>query len=366
LIKQVYISFILVTVILLISGCKEDPVDNSVSLRGIEYNPQSVNLELPPEFPALEIPEDNPLTIDGVSLGQHLFFDPILSADSTMSCASCHLPEAAFTDHLAQSPGIDGVAGPRSSMSLVNAGFIYTGLFWDGRIQSLEEQALIPVEDPIELHHKWQDLIPQLRLSPMYQELFRKAFGIASSSEITKELAAKAIAQYERMIISGNSDFDKYLRQEYFFSDEEADGFAMFFDKDPDIVDAECFHCHSAPLITDNSFKNNGLDEVDDPSEFIDLGRGEVTGNPLDYGKFRVPTLRNITLTAPYMHDGRFETLEEVIDHYNSGGHFSPNKDPLIYPLGLSDNEKQNLIAFLHTLEDTSFLSNEYIKNPFN
>ncbi len=347
------------------NGCKEEPIDNSISLTSIEYNPTEFLPDVPEEFPLLEIPEDNPLTSDGIRLGQHLFFDPILSADSTMSCASCHLPEAGFTDQLAFSTGIDGVAGERSSMSLVNSGFSFNGLFWDGRIPSLETQALLPVEDPIELHHDWQEVIPALRNLPLYQELFRKAFGISTTSEITKELAAKAIAQYERVLISGNSNFDKFLRFEYFFSEEESNGFAMFFDKDPEIIDAECFHCHSASLFTDNSFRNNGLDEVTDLAEFSDLGRGAVTGNPLDNGKFRVPTLRNITLTAPYMHDGRFQTLEEVIDHYDSGGHFAPNRDPLIYELGLTNTEKQNLLAFLHTLVDTSYLSKEYIINPF-
>lgn len=352
-------------VFVLTVGCNEDPVDNSISLTDIEYNPTDFLVDVPVEFPALEIPDDNPLTTDGIRLGQHLFFDPILSADSTMSCASCHLPEAGFTDQLAVSTGIDGVAGQRSSMSLVNSGFSFNGLFWDGSIQTLEDQALLPVEDPIELHHEWQELIPDLRSIPLYQELFRKAFGISTTSEITKELAVKAIAQYERVLISGNSNFDKFLRSEYFFSEEEGEGFAMFFDKDPDIVDAECFHCHSASLFTDNTFRNNGLDEVQDLAEFTDLGRGGVTGNPLDNGKFRVPTLRNITLTAPYMHDGRFQTLEEVIEHYNSGGHFAPNRDPLIYELGLTDSEKSNLLAFLHTLVDTSYLSKDYITNPF-
>ena len=363
--KAINILSFVFFVTILVTSCTPDPVDNSISLIDIEYSPTDFLVDVPAEFPSLEIPTGNALTLDGIKLGQHLFFDPILSADSTMSCASCHLPEAGFTDQLAVSTGIDGVAGERSSMSLINSGFVFNGLFWDGRIQTLEAQALLPVEDPIELHHKWQDVIPKLRSISLYQELFRKAFGISTTDEITKELAAKAIAQYERILISGNSNFDKFLRFEYFFTEEENEGFAMFFDKDPDIIDAECFHCHSASLFTDNSFRNNGLDGVQDLTEFTDLGRGAITGNPLDNGKFRVPTLRNITLTAPYMHDGRFQTLEEVIEHYDSGGHFAPNRDPLIYELGLTDSEKANLLAFLHTLVDTSYLSKDYITNPF-
>lgn len=356
-----------------ISSCSEPTtltsttLDPSIkSLTDIGYSPIEFQPEIPSNFPILEVPEDNPLTVDGIKLGQHLFFDPILSADSTMSCASCHFPEAGFTDQLAVSTGIDGIAGKRSSMSLVNIGYAYTGLFWDGSAQTLEEQALLPVEDPIELHNSWMNLIPKLASSPLYQELFRKAFGIETTAEITKELAAKAIAQFERVIISGDSKFDEEERGEYFYSEEENEGFVMFFDEDPDILDAECFHCHSAPLLTDNSFRNNGLDEVSDLSDFTDLGRGAINGNPLDNGKFRVPTLRNITLTAPYMHDGRFETLEEVLDHYSIGGHFSPNRDPEMVKLDLTDDQKQNLITFLHTLTDTSYLSLEYLKNPFD
>ena len=351
-----------------IYSCTDSSVvdPSTISLLEIEYEPVDFSLDLPATFPMLEMPADNPLTEGGVKLGQHLFFDPILSADSTMSCASCHLPEAGFTDNLGVSTGIDGIAGSRSSMSLVNIGFSYTGLFWDGRVQTLEEQALLPVEDPIELHNTWMNVVPKLAAKPLYQELFRKAFGIENTSEVTKELAAKAIAQYERVLISGNSKFDQEARNEYFYSEEENEGFVMFFDEDPDIIDAECFHCHSAPLLTDNSYRNNGLDEVSDPADFVDLGRGLVSGNPLEYGAFKVPTLRNIVLTAPYMHDGRFKTLEEVLDHYSSGGHFSPNRDTEMRKLDLTDDQKQNLIAFLHTLTDTSYLSLEHVKNPFN
>lgn len=358
----------ILTISLFITSCSEPITTDSfsTSLTDIVYDPVEFTPNLPSSFPILEVPEDNPLTVDGIKLGQHLFFDPVLSADSTMSCASCHLPEAGFTDQLAVSTGIDGIAGTRSSMSLVNIGFAYTGLFWDGSVQTLEEQALLPVEDPIELHNSWMNVIPKLGSLPLYQELFRKAFGIESTSEISKELAAKAIAQYERVLISGNSKYDKEERGEYFYSEEENEGFVMFFDEDPDILDAECFHCHSAPLLTDNSFRNNGLDAVSDLADFADLGRGGFNEISLDNGKFRVPTLRNIALTAPYMHDGRFQTLNEVLDHYSMGGHFSPNRDPEMVKLDLTEDQKQNLIAFLHTLTDTSYLSLEYIQNPFN
>ena len=354
-------------IVLSLGACKdcEEPVDLGVSLTHIEYSPESYSVEVFPEFPVLEIPSDNELTYDGIRLGQHLFFDPILSADSTMSCSSCHFPDKAFTDNLGVSTGIDGIAGTRSSMSLVNQAFYNTGLFWDGRVGSLEEQALLPVEDPIELHNNWTELIDKLQEHELYQELFRKAFGIEHSGEMTKELAAKSLAQYQRIILSGNSLFDQTLRGTSSLSDEALEGFNMFFDF-PDTKDAECGHCHQSPLMTDNTFKNNGITGVEDLDDYVDKGFGALTGNPLDNGKFRVPSLRNIELTAPYMHDGRFETLEEVIDHYISGGHPSPNKDPQIIPLTLNEVEKANLKAFLLTLTDTSYLDNELITNPFN
>lgn len=365
--KSTIILFtILAFTICLFESCEDPVMDLGTSLTDIKYSPTSYNLDLPAEFPPFELPDDNELTTEKVELGQHLFYDPILSADSTMSCSSCHLPEKGFTDGERISFGIDGIAGERSSMSLVNQAFYNTGLFWEGRVETLEEQALLPVEDPIELHNNWNGLMKKLRNHDLYPTLFRKAFGVDYTGEMTKEMAAKALAQFQRVIISGNSKFDRVIRDEDVFTDEELEGFEMFFDRNPDLVDAECAHCHNAPLLTTNEYRNNGLTEVENLSDFPDLGRGLVTGNPLDYGKFRVPSLRNISLTGPYMHDGRFETLEEVIEHYNSGGHFSPNRDPLLYPLGLTEEEKSNLKLFLLTLVDTSYLSNTYIQNPFN
>ena len=353
-----------------IMACEcEEPGDNlGRSLMDIDFSPNAYFPEVPPEFPAIELPDNNDLTIEKIELGQHLFFDPILSADSTMACASCHFPEKGFTDNFAVSTGIDGIAGTKSSMSLVNMAFYNTGLFWDGRSASLEDQALLPVEDPIELHNNWPGVMTKLMEHDLYPQLFRKAFGVDYTSEMTKEMAAKALAQYQRAIISGNSKFDKFLRNTGGLSDEELEGMQMFFDNDPDGVlpDAGCLHCHSAPLLTDNTFRNNGLEEVEDRADYPDLGYGNVTGFPLDYGKFRVPTLRNISLTAPYMHDGRFETLEEVIEHYDSGGKPSPNSDIELLVLGLTEQQKVNLKLFLLTLVDTSYLENEYIRNPFD
>ncbi|MDX1684200.1 MAG: cytochrome c peroxidase [Saprospiraceae bacterium] len=353
------------------AGCTSDEIDDKgVDLTNISYDPQPYDVELPDYFPDLYSPSDNPLTYDGVQLGRHLFYDPILSADSTMSCSSCHEPGLAFTDGLATSTGIDGIAGRRSSMSLINIGFFGNKLFWDGRSPSLEHQALQPVEDPIELHETWPNVERKLRSNERYRELFRKAFGIEYSGEITKELAGKAIAQFERILVSTNSRFDRERQGKTFFTSEEQDGFDMFFDDSGSgLPEAECGHCHNFPLFTTFEFFNNGLDSVSSLEDYEDKGLGEVTMYRFDNGKFKAPTLRNIELTAPYMHDGRFETLEEVLDHYATGGHPSPNVDPLVAAAGtrnLSEGQKRSIIAFLRTLTDTSYLQNPDVLSPFN
>ncbi|MEL6925384.1 MAG: cytochrome c peroxidase, partial [Bacteroidota bacterium] len=300
---------------LLMLACKPDPKVEPVDegdLSNIEYQPVSYEFDLPKGYQQIDQPEDNQATEAGVQLGRFLFFDPILSADGTMSCSSCHEPVAAFTDNQAVSKGIDGVAGVRSSMSLVDLAYNNRGLFWDGRIKTLEEQALLPVEDPIELHDDWGNVVNKLKAHPDYPSRFRKAFGIDHVREITKELAVKAIAQYERALISpGNSKYDRVVqRREEFFEDEELNGYDMFFDISPELPDAECGHCHNGPYMTTHEFFNNGLQNVNSLDDFPDKGLGAFTGVRQDNGKFRAPTLRNIELTAPYMHDGRFETLE--------------------------------------------------------
>ncbi len=363
-------SHILLFGIIIISSCyNEIYTDNVIAindLSGIPYEPEPYIVNIPAIFPELEVPADNPMTKEGVQLGRRLFYDPILSADNSMSCSTCHEPDKNFTDGFSTSFGIDGIAGTRSSMSLENIGLFYNGLFWDGRAQTLEEQALEPITNPVELNNTWENVIEKLKEDDDYPQRFRKAFGIESRNEITKELAAKAIAQFERIIISNaNSRYDQFNRGEIFPTDSEYNGFDMFFDISPDLPDAECAHCHGGPLFTTNEYINNGLDEAPDLNDFPDLGRGAITEYLYDNGKFRAPSLRNIALTAPYMHDGRFETLEEVIDHYNSGGHYAENVDPLINNLGLNEEEKGDLLAFLLTLTDTTYLSNPDLSNPF-
>jgi len=356
-----YLPFLLIVTL----GSCDDP--EGVDLTDITYSPEAFTPVVPANFPPLEVPEDNPLTVQGIELGRHLFFDPILSADSTMSCSSCHLPKGNFTDNLAVSEGIDGIAGKRSSMTLLNVAFSNTGLFWDGEINTLEEQALLPVEDTTELHDTWPNVESKLRRHADYPALFRKAFGIDEEVEITKELAAKAIAQFQRiMISSGNSKYDRVINGTDVFTDLELDGHDIFFDVNEDITrHAECGHCHNAPLFTTNEFFNNGLDKALNLTDFADLGKGELTNKPFDNGTFKVPTLRNIEFSAPYMHDGRFGTLDEVIDHYVSGGEQADNLAPVLRPLNLNEYDRSALIAFIRTLEDQDFLNNPLLSNPF-
>lgn len=352
--------------IFLFPGCEGNDGEPENDLKHISYQPIPYPLQIPKGLPPLPETPDNPLTEDGVQLGRHLFFDPILSLDSTLSCASCHDPRKAFTDNLAVSPGVAGTLGTRSSMTILNAAYFVKGLFWDGRVGTLESQAIEPVQNPIELHEDWPNVEKKLQRHKSYPEMFRKAFGISGKKEITKELAAKAIAQYERILLTGGQSlFQRQLRGEVFFNPDQQEGNDLYFNTDLLIPDAECFHCHAAPLMHANDFFNNGIDSVTSLDGFADKGRGVVTGLRIDNGKFKAPSLYNIVLTAPYMHDGRFKTLEEVIDHYNSGGHFVENKDGFIRPLGLNSRQKKSLIAFLHTLTDTTYLTNPDVLSPF-
>jgi cytochrome c peroxidase len=364
---------------LLAESCKKDPPPDTGDLLHIPYEPKPYTIAKPKNFPEVPVPASNPMTVDGIALGRRLFYDPILSGDSTMSCASCHLPQLSFSDGKAVSKGIDGIAGRRNSMSLLNVAYVTRGLFWDGRAKTLEDQALVPVEDPIELHTTWPNVIEKLKKHPTYPELFRKAFGISDRSEITKELAAKALAQFERTLISsGKSKYDEFDSGNIdAFDEEELDGKLMFFDEGQglNLPDAQCSHCHGGVTLTGGQFFNNGLDNVASLDDFKDLGYFLTTGNHLDKGLFRAPTLRNIALTAPYMHDGRFKTLEEVVDQYSDNGHGVVNEGTFInqigFPIGngqytgLTAYQKKALVKFLKTLTDTAFINRPDIQNPF-
>lgn len=324
------------------------------SLTQIPFHPDTVNLRPPRGFPPFPRFPYGALTKEGIALGQQLFFDPILSGDSTLSCSSCHQPQLAFTDGLAFSQNKQGQLGKRSAPSLLNIVYHYKGLFWDGRAQTLEQQALEPVTNPIEMAATWPQVIYRIQNHPGYRVLFRQAFGILKTTDIDSLLVCRALAQYERTLLSANSKFDQVMRKEAVFTPAEKRGWTIFFDASPDLPFSECNHCHTDPLFTNLEYENNGIQVVKHLEDFPDPGRGAVTDNRYDLGKFVVPTLRNIALTAPYMHDGRFRTLEEVIDHYASGGHLAENLNPNVRVLKLQDQDKKDLIAFLHTLTDTT------------
>ncbi|MBX2926634.1 MAG: hypothetical protein KF852_02260 [Saprospiraceae bacterium] len=333
--------------------CHREPEGD---LMKIPYAPTAYALQEPPGFVRMIIPEDTPLTEEGIELGRRLFFDPILSADSTISCASCHLPELAFSDGMRTSTGVQGRIGRRNSPSLANVGYYYKGLFWDGRVSTLEEQSLHPVEDSLEMANTWPEAERSLRAHPSYPALFRRAFGINTTTEINSDLVGKALAQFQRTLLSADSKFDQKMRGEAAFTAQEQRGWTIFFDASMEVPHSECSHCHADPLFTNLDFANNGIDSVVRLEDFPDRGRGEVSGNRYELGAFRVSTLRNIALTAPYMHDGRFDTLEDVIEHYAGGGHAAENLNPNVMPLRLSAQDKADLIAFLHTLTDSTFV----------
>ncbi len=323
------------------------------------YTPMPASLEIPTLFQdkliAPVIPTNNPLTEEGIALGKKLFFDKILSKDNSQACASCHAPEKAFTDDTPFSAGVDGIFGSRNSMPLFNLAWNFDERFtWDGKELGLERQALEPVSNPIELHSDWKEVGERLESHPEYPTLFSQAFGTIA---IDSTLVTKALAQFERTLISGNSRFDKHLLGEVTLTASELNGFDVFMDE----ARGDCFHCHGSnnnPLWTDNIFHNNGLDAV-----FTDLGLGAVSGDPSDNGKFKSPSLRNLKFTAPYMHDGRFATIDEVIDHYSEGLVQSPTIDPLMKKVAqggvqLTSQDKTDLKAFLRSLSDDSFVSN--------
>lgn len=331
---------------------------------GLEPALNTIDLEIPQIFsdniiPPV-IPTDNPQTVAGIALGKLLFFDTILSSNGTKSCASCHNPQQAFTDNLMFSEGVNNQIGVRNSMPLFNLAWNFNERFaWDGKELSLERQALEPVENPVELASNWDIVVQQLTNDANYPQRFNEAFG---TSIITKELVAKALAQFERTLISANSKFDRYTLGLETLTPQELNGLDVFLREDK----GDCFHCHGTPnnpLWTDNDFHNNGLDAT-----FTDLGLGAVTGDPNDNGKFRSPSLRNLAFTAPYMHDGRFATLDEVINHYSEGLQDSPTIDPLMKKIEnggaqLSENDKADLKTFLLTLSDTEFINNTNFQN---
>jgi cytochrome c peroxidase len=294
---------------------------------------------------------NNPITSAGFELGRKLFYDPRLSRDNTISCGSCHQQGSAFTHHGHDlSHGIDDRLGERNSPAIMNLAW-QPYFFWDGGIQLLDLQPIAPIENPVEMDAHLPTILDKIRQVSEYPPLFEKAFG---SSSITTDRFLKAISQFQVMCISSNSRFDKYERQETggTLSADELAGLQIFRQK--------CGSCHSGTLFSNFSFKNNGLDTTFNR----DKGIARISLNPNDNYKFRVPSLRNVALTAPYMHDGRFYTLEQVLNHYSDGVFDIPSLDPILKQNGqrgipLSTDEKNKIITFLETLTDNDFLKDK-------
>ena len=321
-------------------SCKYDSINN--------YQTTPYIITTPYGFPDMLIPDDNQMTVEGVELGRQLFNDPRLSKNNSLSCAGCHNQNNSFSSPNQYNVGVDNIMGFRNASALINLGW-NTSFNWDGSALTLEEQAFEPVTNPIEMHDTWQNVESKLNNDSNYFIQFKNTFNIEYIDSIH---IVKAIAQFERSLISVDSKYDKWRKGEVQLSLSELNGYAIF-----NTEKGDCFHCHGTEMFMDNLFHNNGLDA----GNFLDLGLGNISENPLDNAKFKTPTVRNVEFTGPYMHDGRFSTLEEVVEHYNSGGNYSTTIDPLMKKVGiglqLTNNEKNDLVNFLKTLSDNSYIN---------
>ncbi|MDX1651747.1 MAG: cytochrome c peroxidase [Brumimicrobium sp.] len=353
-------SIFYILIVLTLLSCRNDKITRSLT---------PYKLDIPSHFPDMPIPEDNPMSVEGVELGRKLFYEKMLSRDNSISCGACHSPQAAFSDPNQFSVGVDEQIGTRNSMALINLGW-QTSFFWDGRAKTLEEQILEPVPAPHEMDQSWSAAISKLNKSVEYNNDFFTVFGV---EKYDSTHVAKAIAQFLRTMISGKSKYDVMYKVEnslpltaeeqavwQSITVEEIAGRDLFFS----LSAGDCLHCHSGALAQVNKFSNNGLDAT-----FSDPGRMGVTGNPNDAGKFKVPTLRNIEFSAPYMHDGRFSTLEEVVNHYSSGVVTSPTIDPMIEfafqgGVQLDPQQKELIVTFLKTFSDHEFINNPDFQDP--
>jgi cytochrome c peroxidase len=300
-------------------------------------------LGLSAERPA---PQDNQLSPERVRLGRKLFFDPRLSADGTVACASCHNPKHGFADDAPRAVGIHGQVGKRSAPTILNR--VYgTSFFWDGRAATLEAQALEPIANPIELGSKVTDVVAKLAADAEY----RQAFAAAYEGGVSAENLARALAAFERVLLSGNSQVDRFQAGDASaLNDSQRLGLWVFESR------GRCWRCHSGANYSDETFHNTGVAALQDEP---DRGRHAVTGDESDLGRFKTPTLREISRTGPYMHDGSLATLRDVVEFYNRGGGKNPQLDPIVKPLGLNPDEIDGLVEFLEALEGRSLARTE-------
>ena len=354
-------------VILMIAACKkdDDPVTPTPTAAVYDDTPYELYIG---SFPVPDIPADNALTQQKVHLGKMLFFEKKLSALDNQSCATCHSQTTAFSDTAQFSEGTFGDLGDRQAMEVVNLAWNSNGFFWDGRSPTLRHQALQPIENPVEMAETHENVILKLEQESIYRDQFIRAFG---DEEITAERMGLAMEQFMMTIVSNDSKYDRVLAGSATYTESEQRGHDLFFTEYnpffPDVSGADCAHCHSGINFENDQFMNNGLDA---DADFEDMGRFDVTELDEDRAKFKVPTLRNIELSPPYMHAGRFQTLEEVVDHYNEGIQLSSTVDPAIANteetgLLLSDDDKTDLVNFLKTLTDETFVNNPEYADPF-
>lgn len=317
-------------------------------------------------FPKMPASVTNTVTVEGANLGRYLFYDPILSSDSSISCASCHKQKFAFSDSPNQfSKGRNGALMMRNTMALYNLAW-YPSFFWDGKASTIEVQIFHPIKATDEMNMQVSVAVERLNKSRFYKKMFNDVF---ETEKIDSVQIANAIAQFLRTLISHQSKYDRVVGGNGSFTKDEYAGFVLMNDQ----TKGDCLHCHTTDadaLGTTLKFSNNGLDAVINPQDYKDKGRGAVTGKATEYGNFIIPSLRNIFLTAPYMHDGRFNTLEDVLEFYSNGVQQSVNIDSKMEfahqgGAHLSSEDKKNIISFLNTMTDSSFVSNPEFSNPF-
>lgn len=305
-------------------------------------------MEVPQGFPDIDFPEGNEFTLERWELGKRLFFDPVMSVDSSVSCASCHHPELAFSDNVVFSLGVEERLGSRNSPTLANVAY-HPYFTREGGVPTLEMQILVPIQEHAEFDFNIVLLAERLQEDPSYVEMSQLAYEQPPSPFVI----TRALANFERSLLSGYSLYDQYTTYDRaVLSATEIRGMNLFFSER-----TNCFSCHDGFNFSNYAFENNGLYE-----NYPDPGRFRLTEEEEDRALFKVPTLRNVELTGPYMHDGSLSTLEEIVDHYNAGGANHPNKNALIRPLGLTETEKSDLVSFLKTLTDETFVSNPLFK----
>lgn len=294
----------------------------------------AAKVSVPSGLPNLIVPTDNPMSADKIALGKQLYFDPRLSRDNTVSCASCHDPAKGYSNGDQFATGVDGKKGGRNAPTVINTAY-QAFQFWDGRAKTLEDQALGPVQNPIEMNLTLPEMEQRLRSIPGYKAQFMKVFG----REPVAEDVARAIAAFERTVLSGDAPYDRFVAgDEKAMSESAQRGWKLFNGK------ANCAACHSGPNFTDNAFHNIG---VGMGAAMPDVGREAISKLEGDHGSFKTPTLRDIARTGPYMHDGSLKTLAEVVDHYNKGGISNSGLDEEIFPLKLTAQEKADLVKFM-------------------